>query len=254
MPYRCREKECKKKFSVKTGTAMQSSKLGYQDWLYAYYLFATNLKSVSSMKLHRELGITQKSAWHMAHRIRKAWSQHQDDPFWGPVEADESYFGGKRRNMSNQKRKELTGRGPVGKTAVVAVKDRPTKQVRAKVVADTTAETLQGFVLGNTEEGAQVYTDDSSSYGSLEHHETVRHSLQEYVKGEVHTNGVESFWSMLKRAHMGTFHRLSKQHLHRYVEEFAGRNNIRDLDTLAQMAHIADRMIGKRLRYQDLVG
>ena len=206
------------------------------------------------MKLHRELEITQKSAWHLAHRIRKAWSLNRTDPFLGPVEADETYMGGKRRNMSKAKRRTLRGRGAVGKTAVVGIKDRKTKQARAKVVEDTKAETLQGFVLDNTEPGARVYTDDSTSYGSLPNHETVKHSLQEYVRGEIHTNGVESLWSMLKRAHVGTFHKISPDHLHRYVAEFAGRHNMRELDTLQQMAQIADQMVGHRLRYQDLVG
>ena len=123
MPFRCREKECGKHFSIKTGTFMQSSKIGYQNWLYAFYLFATNLKSVSSMKLHRELGITQKSAWHLAHRIRQAWNLDPEERFWGPVEVDETWFGGKRKNLPKQKRSQLKGRGPVGKTAVVGVKE-----------------------------------------------------------------------------------------------------------------------------------
>ena len=132
MPYRCREKECVKKFSVKTGTVMEGSKVGYQDWLLGAFLLMTSLKSVSSMKLHRDLGITQKSAWFLAQRLRVALSQ-DGTLFAGPVEVDETYFGGKRRNMSNATRKELadTGRGPVGKTAVVGVKDRATKHVAA---------------------------------------------------------------------------------------------------------------------------
>ena len=253
MPFRCREKECGKHFSIKTGTFMQSSKIGYQNWLYAFYLFATNLKSVSSMKLHRELGITQKSAWHLAHRIRQAWNSDPEERFWGPVEVDETWFGGKRKNMPKKKRSQLKGRGPVGKTAVVGVKDRKTNRVSAQVVEDTTQETLQGFVQDRIDPDAAVYTDASSSYASLDNHESVRHSQLEYVRGSVHTNGVESFWSMLKRAYMGTFHRLSERHLHRYVGEFAGRHNMRELGTLAQMSLVADRAIGQRLRYQDLV-
>lgn len=253
MPCRCRD--CRKRFSVKTGTFMQSSKIGYQAWLYAFYLFATNLKSISSMKLHRELGITQKAAWHMAHRIRQAWKTGEGNPFHGPVEVDEAYFGGKRRNMSNKKRKELagTGRGSVGKAAVVGMKDRQSKQVSAEVVPNTTAQTLQGFVHDRIELDTMVYTDAASPYVSLENHESVRHSHQEYVRGDVHTNGVESFWSLLKRAHTGTFHKISEEHLHRYVSEFAGRHNMRELDTLEQMAEIVSRMEGKRLRYKDLV-
>ena len=254
MPFRCREKACGKWFSVKTGTFMQSSKLGYQTWLFAMYLICTSLKSVSSMKLHRDLEVTQKTAWFLAHRIREAWTTGVGNPFGGPVEVDETYIGGKRRNMSHQKRKQLTGRGPVGKTAVVGMKDRATKQVSARVVEETTAETLQGFVHAHAHPDSMAYTDDASAYASLERHETVKHSLQEYVRGPVHTNGVESFWSLLKRAYTGTFHRLSERHLHRYIGEFVGRHNMRDWDTLTQMSIIANRMIGKRLRYQDLVG
>ena len=156
--------------------------------------------------------------------------------------------------MSNQKRKPLTGRGPVGKTAVVGLKDRQTNEVRAQVVEDTTAKTLQGYVLDNTQLGTTVYTDDARPYSSLKNPETVRHSALEFVRGPVHTNGVESFWSMLKRAHTGTFHKISTEHLHRYIGEFAGRHNMRNKDTLDQMAHVIGRMNGKRLRYKDLVG
>ena len=252
MPFRCRQKGCDACFSVKTKTFMQSSKLGYRDWLFAIYLVTTSLKGVSSMKLHRDLGITQKSAWHMAHRIRRALKS--GGLFEGPVEVDETYVGGKRRNMSNSQRKELTGRGRVGKTAVVGVKDRETKQVAAKVVTSTDKETLQGFVKDHAAEGATVYTDDASAYETLPFdHDCVKHSLKEYVKGDVHTNGIESLWSMLKRARKGTFHKISAKHLDRYVQEFAGRHNIREQDTLEQMGTILSAMHGSGLRYKDLV-
>ena len=136
----------------------------------------------------------------------------------------------------------------------MGLKDRDTNQVRARVVEDTKGETLRGFVLDNTEPGTKVYTDGSSAYDALENHESVKHSRLEYVRGECHTNGVKSFWSLLKRAHMGTFHRLSQRHLDRYVAEFAGRHNMRHKDTLAQMGEIAARVEGRRLRYKDLVG
>ncbi len=252
MPYRCREKECGKKFSVKTGTVMESSKIGCQDWLIATFELMTSLKSVSSMKLHRDLGITQKSAWFLAQRLRVAMSQ--DVPlFGGPVEVDEAYFGGKAKNMSLAKRKHLTGRGPTGKIAVVGAKDRRSNKVSAKVVNDTTAETLQGFVHRNVKTDAPVYTDEAKAYTALPNHESVRHSLSEYVKGDVHVNGIESFWSMLKRAHKGTFHKLSPKHLDRYVQEFAGRHNLREQDTIDQMASVSGGMEGKRLRYRTLI-
>jgi transposase-like protein len=190
----------------------------------------------------------------MAHRIRQAWNTQPEERFEGPVEVDETYVGGKRRNLPKAKRAKLEGRGPIGKTAVVGVKDRKTNRVSPEVVEDTKADTLQGFIHDRTQPGAKVYTDDASPCQSLGNHETVKHSHMEYVRGPVHTNGVESFWSMLKRAHVGTFHRLSAQHLHRYVGEFAGRHNMRELDTLAQMGEIASRMVGTRLRYRELAG
>ena len=254
MPFRCREKECAKRFSVKTGTVMQSSNLGYQVWAIAIYLMTTSLKSVSSMKLHRDLDITQKSAWHLAHRLRQSFTVGNPLPMSGPCEADESYFGGKVRNMSNVKRKEFEGRGTVGKTAVVGMKDRGTKQVRAKVVKHTDADTLHGFIAMHADGNAKVYTDDATAYSGLPFdHETVKHSVGEYVREQIHTNGIERFWSMLKRAHKGTFHKISPKHLERYVEEFAGRQNVRALDTKQQMSLIAQRIQGKQLKYQDLI-
>ena len=255
MPYRCREKECgRPRFSVRTKSVMDASNLGFQTWAVAIYLLMTSLKSVSSMKLHRDLKISQKSAWHLAHRIRLALSS-EGGLFSGPVEVDESYFGGQRKNMSNAKRKELegTGRGPVTMMAVVGAKDRSTKRVAARVVQRTDKATLQGFVAEHAAPGAKVYTDDAKAYEGMPfEHATVTHSLSEYVKGDVHTNGIESLWSMLKRAHKGTFHKLSEKHLDRYVQEFAGRHNERESDTLEQLGTVARGMVGKRLRYRDL--
>ena len=254
MPFRCREKECKKNFSIKYGTFMQSSPLDHLDWLYVLYLVATNLKSVSSMKLHRDLGITQKSAWHLAHRVRRALGDRTKNLFSGPVEVDEAYVGGLRRNMPASKRKSLTGRGPAGKVAVAGIRDRATNKVMARVVPDTTSETLGDFITGSVIPGTKIYTDDATAYTHLPNHASVKHSVAEYVKGPVHTQGIESFWATLKRAHKGTFHRLSAKHLHRYVDEFVSRHNMRELDTLAQMALIASKMENAQLRYKDLVG
>ena len=237
MPYRCREKGCRKRFSLKTGTVMEASNIGYQKWAIAIYLSLTSLKSVSSMKLHRDLGITQKSAWHMTHRLRWSFAKN-GGPFTGPVEVDESYFGGKRANMSNARRKALadTGRGAVGKTAVMGIKDRATNQIRAQVTQRTDKPTLQGFVVENTTPEAMVYSDDASAYEGLPRtHETVKHSVSEYVRDMAHTNGVESFWATLKRAHKGVFHKFSSKHLNRYVTEFAGKHNLRGADTADQM-------------------
>ena len=252
MSHRCREKECRKHFSVRTESVMARSKLGYQDWVIAIFLLTTSLKGVSSMKLHRDLGITQKSAWHLAHRLREAWTEAEAATFCGPIEADETHMGGKRKNRSNAKRKELagTGRGAVGKTTVAGLKDRATKRVRAKVVESTDRATLQGFVVDNAAPDATVYTDEASAYeGIPRHHEAVRHSVSEYVRGQVHTNGIESFWSMLKRGYIGTYHKMSAKHLNRYVTEFTGRQNFREADTIDQMGCVARGLLGTRLRY-----
>ena len=254
MPFRCRENVCDANFSAKTGTFMQSSKIGYRNWLFACYLISTNLKGVSSMKLHRDLGVTQKTAWHLAHRVRKALKSG-GSPFAGPVEVDETYMGGQRKNMSNAKRRELegTGRGPVGKAAVVGAKDRASNKVAAKVVTSTDKETLQGFVKDWTDLQATVYSDEAAAYETLPfEHESVKHSVSEYVRGKAHTNGVESFWSMLKRGYIGTYHHMSEKHLQRYVDEFSGRHNVRSQDTLQQMEAIVTAMAGTRLRYKDL--
>ncbi len=253
MPLRCRERQCRKRFSVRYGTVMQSSKLGYQVWAMAIYLSLTSLKSVSSMKLHRDLNITQKSSWHLAHRLRKAF-EGGDGTFVGPVEVDETYMGGRRANMPKSKRKHLTGRGAVGKTAIVGAKDRATNQVCARVIDSTDKATLHGFVAQHTALDTTVYSDEAPVYASLPNpHEAVNHSTLEYVRGDVHTNGVESFWSMLKRAHKGTFHKMSPKHLNRYVSEFAGKHNLRDLDTLDLMGAVVMGMDGRQLKYDSLI-
>ena len=252
MPYWCTD--CRSYFSVRTGTPIAHSNVPMRKWAIAIYLCLTSLKSVSSMKLHRDIGVSQPTAWFMLHRIREAWAANNDKPFGGPVEFDDTYVGGKRRNKSNTERKEAAGRGPVDMTAVVGAKDRATNQVSAKVVQDTDKATLQGFVADNAEPDAVVFTDDAPAYEGIENpHETVRHSVSEYARGVAHTNGIESFWSMLKRAHKGTFHKISPKHLHRYVSEFAGKHNIRDSGTLDQMCDTVARLVGRNLLHRNLV-
>ena len=251
MPYWCTD--CRSYFSVRTGTAIEKSRLPLRKWAFAIYINVTSLKSVSSMKLHRDLKVTQKTAWFMLHRLREAWNKEADGLMAGPVEVDETYVGGREKNK-HAKKKLRAGRGAVGKAIVVGAKDRATNEVRAQVIHDTDSATLQGFVVRHAATGATVYTDDASAYKGIPfEHESVRHSVGEYVRDMASTQGIESFWATLKRAHKGTFHKISPKHLQRYVNEFAGKHNIRDKDTIDQMNGVIAGMAGKRLMYRDLV-
>ena len=249
MPFWCGD--CQQRFSVRTGTLMERSHIPYQKWAIAIYLHISSLKGVSSMKLHRDLNITQKSAWFMMHRIREAYDSSAS-LLDGPVEVDETYIGGLEGNKHAHE-KLHAGRGAIGKTAVAGIKDRKTREVRVEVVDDTTKDTLQGFVEDHVKPEAKKYTDENTAYSGMLNRSTCSHAVGEWVNGQAHINGLESFWSMLKRGYHGTFHRMSVKHLHRYVSEFAYRNNIRHMDTIDQMRNLVAGMVGKRLMYQDLI-
>ena len=248
-PYRCRD--CRKDFSAKTGSLMQGSPLPYRTWVLAIYILTTGIKGTSSMKLHRDLKVSQRTAWYLAHRIRESWSDNAGRKFSGPVEVDEAYFGGKEKNKHSKKK--LRENWLAGKTIVAGVKDRKTGKVRAGVVQATDAETLTGVVMDAAKPGAMVYTDEAGGYNALPNHETVNHSVGRYVDGQAHCNGMESFWSLLKRAYHGTYHRMSPEHLPRYITEFEGRFNDRPRNTIDQMAAMVRGADGKRLRYADLI-
>ena len=255
MPYHC--KDCRKRFSVRTGTILAESNIPLHKWLMAMYLLNTNLKGVSSMKLSRDLDITQKTAWFLAHRIRKAFEDQQDAKFVSPVEVDETWMGGKYSNMHTSRKPRMSGAGVQDKTPVVAIKERGSRQVKAKVTERVSSILLQRMVQETVEEGSVVYTDQNPGYKGLKkknyRHESVNHSAGEYIKGKAHTNGVESFWSMLKRGHAGVYHKMSPKHLQRYIDEYVGRHNVRPLSTMTQIELTFKGMNGKRLKYKELV-
>ncbi|MCY4462778.1 MAG: IS1595 family transposase [Albidovulum sp.] len=237
---------------------MEHSRIRHRIWAIAINLKATSLKGVSSMKVHRDHKITRKFAWFMAHRLREAFGG-KDGMFAGPVEADESYFGGKRKCMSLYKRKELNNseRWPVGKKTVAGFKDRDTQKVRATVVTATDAPRVAGFVAAQKKVGATVTTDKAEVYNTLVpffDRVRVNHSVPEYVRDMARANGNESFWTMLKRGYQSALNHVSPQNPYRFVNEITGRHNIRNADTIQQMQNKVAGIIGKRLVDKGLVG
>lgn len=251
MPYRCRD--CRKHFSVRTGTVLAESKIPLQKWLMAIYMMTTARKGIPSTQMARELGITQKSAWFLAQRIRETWLSSFDGDMGDKVEIDETYIGGKEKNKHAHK-KLRAGRGAVGKTAVVGILERGGRVV-AMPVQSTDRETLHGIINATVQKGATVYTDDHRSYLNLAGytHETVCHSVGEYVRNQAHTNGVESFWALLKRGYTGIYHNMSAKHLHRYINEFSFRHNTAHVGTMTFIEMTIEKMLNRRLTYKELI-
>jgi transposase-like protein len=249
-------KACKKQFSVKVGTIFEDSALGLDKWLPAVWLIANSKNGISSHELARALGITQKSSWFMLHRIRLAMQTGSFETFSGTVEVDETFIGGKARNMNAKTRaRSKVGSGKVGKTVVLGMIERG-GMVRAEVVPDTKKGTLQGRVKDAVERGSSVYTDNNYSYVGLDNrfdHQVVDHAVK-YVDGQVHTNFMENFWSLLKRGLNGTYVSVEPFHLFRYLDERVFAFNARHMTDLGRFTTVLASVAGKRLTYAELTG
>ncbi len=255
--WQCSTKHPKRQFTVKVGTIFEDSPISLDKWLMAAWMITNCKNGNSSWEMHRTLGVTQKTAWFMGHRIRLAMQGMGGGKLDGEIEVDETYIGGKSRNMHKSVReRRIKARGPLGKAVVMAVLERHV-EVRPKVIRTTSQEELQGHIRQHVELGAQVNTDAHPGYFGLDErymHMTIDHA-ETYVQGNVHTNGLENFWALLKRGINGTYVSIEPFHLFRYVDEQAFRyNNRQGMDDADRFDAVVKQIVGKRLTYAELTG
>ncbi len=252
----CREKHDAPQFTLKTGTLMEDSPIGIDKWLMAMWQIVNSKNGISSYEVHRAIGVTQKTAWFLDHRIRLMLGDDSTAKLSGEVEADETFIGGKARNMHLSKRKRrITGTGTKDKTAVMGILERGGK-VKTTVVPNRKKTALQAEVKKHVEAGAALYTDALLSYEGLATdyaHKVVDHAV-EYVNGRIHTNGLENFWSLLKRGINGTYISVEPFHLFRYLDEQAFRYNNRKFTDAERFEFAVKGMVGKRLTYAEVTG
>lgn len=252
-------KTCRKQFSVKLGTIFEDSPIKLDKWLGAIWMIANCKNGVSSCEIARELGVTQKTGWFMLHRVRLAMQgKAPTKKLGGVVEVDETFIGGKARNMHTKHRKERLkgGRGTAGKTAVFGLLERHTGTIRTEVINSRKKGYLDPKVRVHVEPGTEVHTDALGSYNELNSeyvHKVVDHA-ECYVKEGVHTNGMENYWSLLKRTIRGTYVSVEPYHLFRYLDEQSMRFNTRKISSLERFKRVVSQIVGKRLTYKKLIG
>jgi transposase-like protein len=257
--WKCKSAHEKQQFSVKVGTVLEDSPIGLDKWLSAFWLIANAKNGISSYELHRSIGVTQKSAWFMLHRIRLAMQNDSTEQFSGRVEADETFIGGRARNMHADKKGSVKA-GTVGKVAVMGLLERNSPErhsrVKVRVVRNVRRHGLQKEIKKEVVEGSEIYTDALRSYSGLEQayvHNVIDHA-ECYAKGHVHTNGLENFWSLLKRGIKGTYVSVEPFHLFRYLDEQSFRFNERKDNDAGRFVKVVAGIIGKGLRYAKLIG
>ena len=263
--WQCKAKECRRQFSVKIGTVFTESPIGLDKWLPCLWLICNAKYGISSYEVGRALGVTQKSAWFMLHRVRLAMQTESFGKFGGEVEADETFIGGRARFMhKDKKNRVLKTHGHRGKVAVMGLLERNSTRGRSRVkvqmIDDTKRQTVQDVVRANVKAGATLYTDELKSYDTLDaalggefQREFVNHA-ERYVDGQIHTNGMENFWCLLKRAIKGTYVAVEPFRLFRYLDEQAFRFNNRKWNDAQRFIEAAKSIVGKRLTFRSLTG